>query len=371
MRKKLFLLSFVLMFGLVSNAVATDYTWTNWMSPNQDWNVNGNWTPAGTPTAVGDRADIDGDFTVGGLPGAQAPIIDDTMNFTLDYMFIGRSYDNTADSSEAQVLMTGGVVNIDNRLYVADTKDTGAVGRLIMEHGTINITGVNSSDRKFYVGYKGGVVKTSKGYFDMSGGTVNGVGKFYIGGEKKTSEVGWGEVNLSGGTINVDGKGDGSRVRIGGLGGTGTLNMSGGTLYSADDIIVADQSGEAGTTGVLSMTGGYMRADGDFKVGSGDATASATVDLLGGIISAKNLSFDKDCGSMNIQYGTMVLDGDEVAEVQDLIDGGYIIAYNGAGTVLVNYWSAQDLTVVNAIIPEPATIALLGFGGLALLRRRK
>jgi hypothetical protein len=362
MRKKLFLLSFVLMFGLVSNAVATDYDWTNWMAPDQSWTTNGNWTPAGTPTAAGDRADIDGDFTVA---AGTCPIIDDTMNFTLDYMFIGRGTSNT---TEAQVLMTGGVVNIDNRLYVADTKDSGAVGRLIMEHGTITLTGVGSSDRKFYVGYKGGVVTTSKGYFDMSGGLVDKVGKFYIAGEKSGSEVGWGEVNLSGGTINVDGKGTDSRVRIGGKGGTGTLNQSGGTLYSADDIIVADGSG---STGVLSMTGGYMRADGDFKVGSGDATASATVDLLGGIISAKNLSFDKDCGSMNIQYGTMVLDGDEVAEVQDLIDGGYIIAYNGAGTVLVNYWSAQDLTVVNAIIPEPATIALLGFGGLALLRRRK
>ena len=245
---------------------------------------------------------------------------------------------------------------------MADAADAGTVGTFTLEGGTVTITGEESSDRKFYVGYKGGLVNTSKGYFIMSGGLLQGVGKFYIAGEKSGSEAGWGQVTQSGGTINVT---EGSmRVRIGGKEGTGTYIMSGGTLYSGDDIIIADGDG---STGQVDMTGGYMRADGDFKVGAGDATASAILNLHGGTISAGNLSFDTDCGSMDITTGTMLLDGDESTKVTDLVTGGYITAYGGAGTVIVSY--EADVTTVTAI-PEPVTIALLGLGGL-LIRRRK
>ena len=350
MRKLMCVTVCVLMFGLVSSASAE--TWTNWV--DNQWTTAGNWSTTTVPTALTD-GEIDGTFTIGGTPGlSEAPTIDDTMTADCKVLIVG-----SGTAGTAELLMTGGILNVHDRAYMADTSDSGAVGRFVLQHGTVNMM---ASDAKFYIGYKGGVVNQAKGYFEMSGGTINNVGKFYIAGEKSGSDVGWGQMTMSGGTVNVTG--DSKRMRIGGKTGNGSLIMSGGSIYSADDVIVADGSG---STGLLDMTGGYIRADGDFKVGSGDATASAIVLLHGGIISTGNLSFDTDCGSMDITYGTLLLDGDEATEVSDLVTGGYITAFGGSGSVVVNY--AADVTTVTAV-PEPVTIALLGLGGLLIRRRR-
>jgi hypothetical protein len=351
MRKKLMLIIFVLMFGLVGNLSAADWNWTGG-GADALWTTFGNWDSLGYPDATDASCRFDGALPTG--------IIDGTMDLDVDYLLVGRG-----TAATASVTMNGGELRIHNRAYMADSTDSGAVGIVTLNYGTIKIMGTHSGDRKFYVGYKGGTVNTAKGYFNMNGGLLDDVGKFYIAGEKSGADVGWGQVTMTGGTINVD---EGSaRVRIGGKGGTGSLIMSGGTLYSADDVIIADGTG---STGTLTMTGGEIIADGDFKVGSGDS-GSAVVQLYGGIIRTNNLQFDKDLGSMDITLGAMVIAGDEVAEVEDLVTGGYITAFGGAGNVCVGYHGGWDATVVGACIPEPATIALLGLGGLSLLRRRK
>ena len=70
---------------------------------------------------------------------------------------------------------------------------------------------------------------------------------------------------------------------------------------------------------------------------------------------------------MDITGGTLIIDDNVLDTVLEYRDNGLITAYGGAGTLLADYDDRTPGKTTVTAIPEPATIDLLGLGGLASL----
>jgi hypothetical protein len=83
---------------------------------------------------------------------------------------------------------------------------------------------------------------------------------------------------------------------------------------------------------------------------------------------------------MDITYGVMYIKGDEEAEIAGYVDNGWIVAFGGAGEVIIETGvnvtcdpqaGNGEYTKVYGYIPEPGTMLLAGFGVLLLLVTRR
>jgi hypothetical protein len=152
-------------------------------------------------------------------------------------------------------------------------------------------------------------------------------------------------LDISGGSLTADGAYIGVDNSIG----HGILNMSGG-LFSTGGL----QIGWSGI-GTLNMTGGTIELSGNLVIPG--QTGTGTVSLLGGTINASDLRMTSASGSMDITLGTLILAGDDTTTIQTYIDDGWITAYDGKGTLRLDYNVTNEgkttLTAISLLYPNP------------------
>jgi hypothetical protein len=172
-------------------------------------------------------------------------------------------------------------------------------------------------------------------------------------------------------------------MRIGHNDATGTVNMSGGTINISGDLRVGSTYIQTiedpfeeilhPGTGTLTMTGGLINVADSNSLVIGLDESNGWVDLLGGTLMAGDLFIGAPGSGLNITEGMLIINGDKRDTVLGYMNGGLLNAYGGMSNALLQYdYDVRNLgkTTITAI-PEPATIVLLGLGGLLLLRRRK
>lgn len=205
-----------------------------------------------------------------------------------------------------------------------------------------------------------GVIRINPGYgvsrvarIIVSGGTLNAHGQMYIG----NSGVGGGLFVLNSGAVTI-GITENAWTMVGAEGTQGTLRIEGGT-FNSGTLGIPQWWGTAGT-GHVYIAGGVLNTTGVIIGGSPNA-----------IQFTSNSSGAGDARLVDVQdLNDTDFDGWQ-ATINALVAANQI--FSDVGDITVSYSSLMETrtTEIYSTIPEPMSIALLGFGGLLLRRRRR
>ena len=279
-------------------------------------------------------------------------------------------------------------------------------------NGAAKVTGLGStwnSTGQFVVGYVGeGTLDIEEGgsvssWHTFIGRDKNQVGKATVTGQDSAWDVGGilfvgynglGELNIeAGGELTNSAAGFIGRLSNGS--GVATVTGAGSTWNNLSSLNVGDEG--AGTLNILDSglvtvsNTTHVRADGTLNIAGGGALETATLDHThGGILAVEldaagntapisistELLLDTSELTLTLASGLAPSDGDSF----NIFDFGAGATVDGEFSTL-NLptlaaglsWDTNDLLVNGSVsvVPEPSSLALLGIGGLCLLRRRR
>jgi hypothetical protein len=167
-------------------------------------------------------------------------------------------------------------------------------------------------------------LRGANGSLTMSGGSLTANNYFDMAYTSTESAT----LTVSSGTITITGA---SGHLYCGRSGAATLNMSGGTIDVAATFYVAR---DLGSTGTVNLSGGTIDCN-VLSMRSNNTAANGTINIT--------------------STGTLVIDGNVTVYVTTCVNNGWIKAYSGAGTVVLDYNSTNPgKTTVTASAPTKA-----------------
>ncbi len=256
-RKVMRFISFVLVLALAGGASAATLAWDNG-GEGSLWSVPENWEPDGIPLAE-DTVQI---F----LPDANC-VIDDSVAAECINLYVG-----TGDAGYCYLDMIGGSLTLDERLRIGEARDSNGV--MIVSGGVINVGTTNATNGRLMLGVNGsgtlhmrggemniydkteiGRNSGAVGILHMEGGTIN------FSGNSSDLELakyggGTGIVHMTGGTINLE-----DNIKLGQSGGSASIYLDGGVLNAGN--LRNPDDGITGTP-LIDITEGMLTLPGDY-----------------------------------------------------------------------------------------------------------
>lgn len=157
------------------------------------------------------------------------------------------------------------------------------------------------------------------------------------------------------------------------------VNMySGSSLTTGDSIFLGDMfwfNGGPDLTvnmyGNSQMTTKYLAVGGHLNIYGGIVTVNSALLTGTSTAGAWGSPIVTDATRLiDVAGGELIVTGDATAQANDLITRGVLEGNGIVGNVNINTTSLAGYTIITAV-PEPASMALLGLGGLALMLRRR
>ena len=297
-------------------------------------------------------------------------------------------------NDQARLTVAGTTAVIDSAVPNVDSFLLGATGNA----ATLNIVSggvLNTGTPATSIG-----ALNAAGVLNINGGTLSMGGLFRVG----ANAAGTGTVTMTSGALSS------TTTFAVGFNGTGTMTLSGGDVSSGGIFYVGQ---DAGSTGTMTVNGGSLNVGTTLQVGRAgnaymtinggtvsandlwinnlnDANVDANLALLGGTLdvrsSAGNSIIINGDDTMHIEGGTLIWEGDRLAQLGTFIDAGAITWANGQAAMLGSYdvsWTNgnsvlyADYGNINAgqttvwAIPEPGTVGLFSLAAVALLIFRR
>jgi hypothetical protein len=147
--------------------------------------------------------------------------------------------------------------------------------------------------------------------------------------------------------------------------GVGTFDMQGGLIDIGRDFEFGYDN-----PATVNMTGGTINVTRDVELPKTGNGQTGHMNLHGGTLVINRNLLMTEGGTMDIRGGILLLNSDAISDIQGYVDNGWITAYDGNGTIEIDYDVTNEgqttITAVHRLRPTPIDGGLTPAGQTAL-----